>query len=124
MFLRELDYYFDMIVHGFWFYPTILLAASVIIYSIKNIDNLANSFRCFSQTQAYFNILIGLVIIMIFSRLFGSSVLWREIMNDDYKHVYKTIIQEGLELFGYILIFIGSLSQYKFSKNSQNYCST
>jgi hypothetical protein len=111
MFLRELDYYFDMIIHGFWFYPTLLLASSVILYSIKHSGLLMSSVRSFSQTKAYFNILIGLVIIMVFSRLFGSSTLWKEVMNDDYHHIYKTIIQEGLELFGYVFVFIGSFYQ-------------
>lgn len=120
MFLRELDYYFDMIVHGFWFYPTILLASSVITYSIKNNKHLLNSVRSFSQTNAYFNILVGLVIIMIFSRLFGSGTLWKEVMNDDYHHIYKTIIQEGLELFGYLFLFIGSFHQLRNVKNNQD----
>jgi len=113
MFLRELDYYFDMIVHGFWFYPTLILASSVIIYSVKNNGNLIRSVRLFSQSNAYFNILVGLVIIMIFSRLFGSGTLWKEVMNDDYHHIYKTIIQEGLELFGYVFLFIGSFHQLR-----------
>jgi len=120
MFLRELDYYFDMIVHGFWFYPTILLAISVIIYSIKNNEFLLSSVSSFSQSKAYFNILIGLVIIMVFSRLFGSGTLWKDVMNDDYHIIYKTIIQEGLELFGYMFLFIGSFYQLKEIKNNQN----
>ena len=124
MFLRELDYYFDMIVHGFWFYPTLLLAISVIIYSIKNGEFLLSSVRSFSQSKAYFNILMGLVIIMIFSRLFGSGTLWKEVMNEDYHHIYKTIIQEGLELFGYMFLFIGSFYQLKEIKNNQNQEST
>ncbi|WP_057180140.1 MULTISPECIES: hypothetical protein [Colwellia] len=113
MFLRELDYYFDMIVHGFWLYPTLLLASLVIIYSVKNSADLLSSVRLFSQSNAYFNILVGLVIIMIFSRLFGSGTLWKEVMNDDYHHIYKTIIQEGLELFGYVFLFIGSFHQLR-----------
>jgi len=117
MFLRELDHYFDMIVHGFWFYPTILLASSVIFYSVKHSTDLISSVRSFSQTNAYFNILVGLVIIMIFSRLFGSGTLWKEVMNDDYHHIYKTIIQEGLELFGYVFLFIGSFHQFREVKN-------
>ena len=124
MFLRELDYYFDMIVHGFWFYPTLLLAISVIIYSIKNNEFLLRSISSFSQSKAYFNILIGLVIIMIFSRLFGSGTLWKEVMNEDYHHIYKTIIQEGLELFGYMFLFIGSFYQLQEIKNNQNTEST
>ena len=113
MFLRELDYYFDMIVHGFWFYPTILLASLVITYAVMHRSYLVSSVKEFSQTNAYFNILMGLVVIMIFSRLFGSGTLWKEVMNEDYQHIYKTIIQEGLELFGYLFLFIGSFYQFR-----------
>ncbi len=113
MFIREMDFYLDMIVHGFWFYPAILLAILVITYSIKNNDLLIHSVRVFSKTNVYFNLLVGLIIIMVFSRLFGSGTLWKEIMNDDYNHIYKTIIQEGLELFGYMFIFIASLHQFR-----------
>lgn len=50
---------------------------------------------------------------MIFSRIFGSGTLWKDVMNDDYHHIYKTIIQEGLELFGYVFLFIGSFHQLR-----------
>ena len=118
MFLRELDYYFDIIAHGFWFYPTILLASSVVIYSMKHTTYLISSARSFSQTNAYFNILVGLVIILVFSRLFGSGLLWKTIMNDDYHHLYKHVIQEGLELFGYMFLFIGSFHQFRSVKKN------
>ena len=119
MLLRELDFYFDMIAHGFWFYPTILLASSVIIYSIKNSSFFISSIRSFSETNTYCYILVGLVIVLVFSRLLGSGTLWEEVMNDDYQYVYKTIIQEGLELFGYVFLFVGSLHQLKDVKNKK-----
>jgi len=112
MLLRELDFYFDKITHGFWFYPTLVLALSAIYYALKNNKNISSSALMFKNKQAYFNILVGLVIIMVFSRLFGSGSLWKEVMGDDYQHLYKTIIQEGLELFGYLFLFIGSCYQF------------
>ena len=118
MLFRELDYYFDMIAHGFWFYPAILLAISVIIYSMKHTTYLISSARSFSQTNAYFNILVGLVIILVFSRLFGSGTLWRDILNDDYITRYKDIIQEALESLGYIFLFIGSFHQFRSVKKN------
>lgn len=120
MFLRELDYYFDMVFHGFWLYPTLLLAITLLIYGIKNRYLLKNSAQKFSRTSAYCNILVGLVIILVFSRLYGSGTLWRDIMDDNYHHIYKTVIQEPLELFGYLFIFIGSLYQYKMVKKNIN----
>ncbi len=111
MLLREMDFYFDMILHGFWIYPTTALALSCCFYAFKHPENLASSATLFKQSRAYFNLLIGLTIILIFSRLFGSGSLWKEIMLDDYQHLYKTIIQEGLELFGYTFIFLAAAYQ-------------
>ncbi|NRB38596.1 MAG: hypothetical protein HRU20_09035 [Pseudomonadales bacterium] len=112
MYLREMDYYFDIIAHGFWLYPTLFVAALSIGYSLKNRATLTDSTLLFKDTKAYTNLLVGLVILLILSRLFGSSSLWKEIMGDNYQHLYKTVIQEGLELFGYLFIFVGSVFQY------------
>ncbi|TRX54490.1 hypothetical protein [Thalassomonas sp. M1454] len=117
MLIREMDYFLDMIFHGFWFYPAISVAVIAIIYSARHKSCLNKSALKFSQTNAYFNILVGLVIIMIFSRLLGSGgALWKEVMLDDYRHLYKTIIQEGLELFGYMFLLVGSFHQLRMIK--------
>ena len=57
-------------------------------------------------------IFIGLLIIIVFSRAFGTGSLWHDIMGDDYDTLYKNIIQEGLELFGYGLVLYGSMLFY------------
>jgi hypothetical protein len=111
MLLREHDYYFDIINHGFWFYPTIILALASIFYTCKNSDNFIASALQFKKTNAYIYIVIGLTIVLIFSRLFGTSGLWQIIMKSDYQRDYKTIVQEGLELFGYAIVFLGSIYQ-------------
>lgn len=109
MLLREHDYYFDMIIHGFWFYPTIILALASIFYTYKNSDNFSASALEFKKTNSYIYIVTGLAIVLIFSRLFGTGDLWQMIMKTDYQRNYKSIIQEGLELFGYAIVFLGSI---------------
>ena len=47
------------------------------------------------------------------SRIFGSGSLWSELMMGDYQAGYKKIIQEGLELLGYVLIVYGSWLAYR-----------
>lgn len=111
MFLRELDHYMDMIVHGFWFYPTLALAIGTVIYSVKHSENLVSTAISFKQGNAYLYIFIGLVMVMVFSRVFGTGSLWEELMAENYDRLYKTIIQESLELLGYLFIFIGTFFQ-------------
>ena len=111
MFLRELDHYMDAIVHGFWFYPTIILAIGTIYYGLKHSEHMVSTAQEFKQGNAYLYIFIGLVIVLIFSRVFGTGSLWEGLMADNYDRLYKTIIQESLELFGYLFIFIGACLQ-------------
>ena len=59
------------------------------------------------QSHAY--ILVGLVMVVAFSRMFGSGDFLQQVMGDDYKLQYRTFIQEGLELAGYILLAWGAL---------------
>lgn len=109
MLLREHDYYFDMIQHGFWFYPTLALAIGTAFYSFKNTEFFASSAYQFKASKAYIYVIIGLGIILVYSRLFGTGSLWKVVMAADYKHHYKSTIQEGLELFGYAVLFLGSV---------------
>lgn len=105
--IRELDQFFDLLWHGFWVIPALSCALLSIGYA---------KFRCqgtvlkpmadFTQTKAYPFLLIGLLILLIFSRVFGSgNLFWIGIMGDSYEHGFKNALQEGLELLGYGFIF-------------------
>ena len=111
IFLRELDHYMDMIVHGFWLYPTLALAIATIVYSVKNGEHILETAKSFKQGNSYLYIFIGLVMVLVFSRVFGTGSLWEDLMAENYDRLYKTIIQESLELLGYFFIFIGSCQQ-------------
>ena len=75
MFLRELDYLFDHIQHGFWKYPVtfvILLSfALAAIFRSSIITAMADATR--SYPFAY--ILAGLAVVLFFSRIFGTGSL-------------------------------------------------
>jgi hypothetical protein len=60
-------------------------------------------------SKSWIYVTIGLLIVLVLSRLFGSGwLIWNAVMGEGYRAEYKAIIQEGLELFGYIFIFYGS----------------
>jgi hypothetical protein len=109
MFIRECDAYLDNITHGFWFYPAILLAVTTILYSISCRGTVLSPIAIFVGKKFYTYISIGLLLVLVFSRAFGTGYLWREVMGDNYDSMYKSIIQEGLELLGYVLISYGTV---------------
>lgn len=109
MFIRELDFAFDVIQHGFWLYPAILTAIASMACAVLYRKTLLPSMAGYFNSRSCIYISIGLLIVIVFSRLFASGqFLWSDIMGADYRSEYKTILQEGLELFGYMFIFFGS----------------
>jgi hypothetical protein len=109
MFIRELDSLFDLIHPEFWVYPACLTTIISITYASNFRNTILSSMAAYTGAKSCIYISVGLLVVMVFSRLFGNGqLLWINIMGADYKGMYKTIIQEGLELFGYMFIFYGS----------------
>ncbi|UOE82543.1 hypothetical protein LTQ03_17615 [Vibrio splendidus] len=109
LFIREMDFWFDKIVHGAWVVPALLVAGSAIFYAIKNgkrtIDQLA-----LILASPHMNLLVtGVMLLLVFSRLFGMGSFWHNVMGDDYVRVVKNIAEEGTELLAYCLIAFASL---------------
>ncbi len=110
MFIREQDYFLDFIFREAWFFAA--LTASIVAAALAVVwrESVLSPMAAFTRTRSCVFIVAGLVIVVVFSRIFGSGhLLWAGIMGSDYKGLYKTVIQEGLELFGYGFIFFGSL---------------
>jgi hypothetical protein len=109
MLIRESDAFFDQIQHGFWVIPALIMSLSAVLYASKFPGTIIKPMLENMDSKNFVYINLGLIIILIFSRTFGSGIIWREIMGADYSIVYKTVIQEGIELLGYILVLYGSI---------------
>lgn len=118
MLIRELDALFDMIRHGFWVYPATLTAVSAIWAAIRFKGTTLETFASFLKTPQANTIIYGLVITLVFSRLFGMGHLWHGVMGSDYLYIVKSVVEEGTELLGYGFIFCGSVS-YALSKRHE-----
>lgn len=108
--IRELDVYLVAIWHGFWLYPALVVALSTIAYVVLFCRTLvAVPMSNFIGTRPYFFIMVGLIVVLVFSRTFGSgALLWKALLGVAYSSSFRSAIQEGLELFGYLLIAYGS----------------
>ncbi len=108
-FIRELDRLFDMIWKGFWIWPVWVLSVTAITYALISCrDTVIKPMSDFIGTRSYFHLMHGLVMILVFSRVFGSgNLFWAGVMGDDYNIVFKSAMQEGLELYGYLSVFYG-----------------
>jgi len=109
MLIREFDFLFDRIGPGFWQWPAVMTAALSIGYASRTgRGTIVEPMARFMESRTYVHLAIGLVIVIVFSRVFGSgNLLWENIIVE-YQHLYKSVIQEGLELLGYVFVAWGS----------------
>lgn len=111
MFIRESDYYLDTIYHGFWALPSVLVtvAACVYYYHGKGKQSLLSILNHPHMTK----VVAGVILLIVFSRSFGTGSFWQDVMQEHYIRNVKNIAQEGIELLCYFLIAVGAYDTKK-----------
>ena len=113
MFIRENDGPLDNIAHGFWLAPAALIGVVGAGAVYVNRRTLRLPFLQHAQDSSFWIIAVGFFQLIVFSRLFGSGLLWDHIPSQTNLDAVKSIIQEGIELVSYLLICFGSYLSYK-----------
>lgn len=107
--IRELDGVFDQIVHGFWIYPALLVVLFAFFILIKNWKKFWEEFNTIHRSYPFGILLCGLVILHVFSRIYGTTSTWKYALQDEYLRIIKDASQESIELLGYSFILIASV---------------
>ncbi|MFS1429017.1 hypothetical protein LMH73_018190 [Vibrio splendidus] len=103
-FIREMDYLFDKIVHGFWVYPALAVTALGIWFSTKPFNELVNQLAAILGSRSGGLLIIAMAVLLVFSRLWGMGDFWKDVMDAEYMRVVKTTSEEGIELLAYYMI--------------------
>lgn len=108
--IRELDQFLDYIWHGFWQIPAAITAATCIGMAMTRYkDSVLEPMAAYTRSREYVFMVGGVLLLLVFSRVFGSGhLLWEHIMGDNYDYVLKSALQEGLELLGYSWMTYGA----------------
>lgn len=102
--IRELSFLLDV-----WFYFVLLLLMIFVWLAYHTRKKLMQSLYSFIKSPFISWLVIGLLVTFLFSRLFGRTGLWKAIIGDGYNRWIKNAAEEGIELLGYSLIFIGGI---------------
>jgi hypothetical protein len=119
MLIRESDWLFDLITPGFWIYPALVVSVAVIVYAARQRGTVISPMITCASTKPFAYLAVGLLLVLVFSRTFGTGRLWAEVMGADYHRIYKSIIQEGIELLGYVMVFFGAAKVCLLEKNDK-----
>lgn len=110
MLIRELDALFDMIIHGFWVVPALIMTGLSLRAAFYYKNSVLRPMASFFNSRAYISIALGLCTVLVFSRLIGMNLLWQDLMGAHYIRAVKNMVEEGTELIGYFMISCGALA--------------
>jgi len=109
IFIRESDYFLDeLVARHTWKVLVSLTLVLLAIYIAKNFKRVVASVLDFVGQPSFGVFLSGLLVLIVFSRLFGYGGFWKAIMDDSSYRTVKTIVEEGTEQMGYFLLLISS----------------
>ncbi|WP_286238700.1 hypothetical protein [Neptuniibacter halophilus] len=106
--IREMDALLDQIVHGFWKYPAWLVALVALALALRQRELSYQSIRWLISCRSFSVLLIGLSLLLVFSRLYGMSELWLAVMGEAFVRDVKNLSEEGIELLAYALIALAA----------------
>jgi hypothetical protein len=114
LFVRENDALLDTIVHGFWRVPALIVLGVGTFAVFRNKNTIRAPLSQHTKDSSFWLLIVGFLQLIVFSRLFGSGQLWEHVPGQVDFVVIKRMVQEGLELVSYALIFVGSYLSYKY----------
>lgn len=109
LFIRELDAWFDDLFHGAWKY---ILVAYLGWASWKirrsGFETVIPGIAHFIRSPAFPMMLVGVVIVLAYSRLYGYKGMWALYAGECSWGAIKTLSEEATELVGYAMMFYSS----------------
>lgn len=108
--VREMDSPFEALIPWLgWKLPAALVVlCAVLVVWRKPRETLAEMGE-FVTGRGFALLWVGLVVAILFAQLVGHGQFLRTLLGEDYTRDYKRVIEEIGELFGYLLVLIGSI---------------
>ncbi|MBP3730151.1 MAG: hypothetical protein J6I40_01615 [Mailhella sp.] len=106
MLIREQDYFLDLICHGFWKWPAFFLAFACIAYAMRTPADTLASLSLLTRKRGFPTLLTGLTVVLVYSRIFGTTLLWKTLIPYGDWRIAKYAVEESSELLGYLLILL------------------
>lgn len=92
----------------------------MVLYFYRNVHAVIRGLAGFIAQRHFSAVIVGMVLLLVFSRLFGIKELWQLAMEDNYQRVVKNLAEEGLELIAYTIIAFGNVMVCLGLTTSQN----
>ena len=99
----------EVLGRGSWLYFSLAVAVPVAIYVLRHLRAFWRQLDGVGGTFAFGVYASGILVLHVFSRMYGANPLWRAAMGGDFDRTVARISEEGIELLAYTLILLGTL---------------
>ncbi|MBX2845665.1 MAG: hypothetical protein KTR13_05560 [Saprospiraceae bacterium] len=109
-FVREFNNY--MKTHWFdgaWQIIVYSILIPYFIYAFKHWRGIKSDLEKLSSSFSFGVLFCAVLIVFLFSRIYGLHGIWQNLLGENYIRDIKNVSEEGIELLGYALLFLGSL---------------
>jgi hypothetical protein len=136
-FVREFDFWLNtQLFDKAWQVLALLILVLIVILLIRNWKKFILEFAAISKTYGFAFFFSGLIILHVFSRLYGRKLMWIDLLRDthskyvmedngekivtlrDFMRPVKDASEESLELLAYSIILIGVVEMIMFGVKS------
>ena len=109
-FIREFDAVLDRYVFDGAWQTLAFSVLGLLIFSVyKNATVLGKTIPSYMVSYPFGMMISGMLVTFIYSRLFGESIMWQTLMEDDYIRSVKNAAEESIELLGDSLILFSAI---------------
>lgn len=116
--VREFNNFFnDQVFDGAWQSLALIVAVITAMLFYWSKSDFKNTFKGFVQSSSCGVMMAGFITTFVFSRLFGRSIFWQAVMEEQYFRSVKNAAEEGTELLGYGLMLIGAIEYFIYKLN-------
>ena len=112
MAIREMDGILDTLLwHGSWsaLVAAVTVAAFAAVFAFRWHGTVAEGLLEMRRSRSFHLLAIGLAMILFVSRIMGMKYLWVPLGDMSQLCFAKRMVEEGLELFGYCMVFVWSV---------------
>ena len=119
--VREYNNFFnDKVFDGAWQLTALIVLLVVVFLFYPHRKSLVSNLRDYQGSLSQGFLLAGFLTTFIYSRLFGRTIFWEALMEDNYLQSAKNAAEEGVELLGYSLLLMAAI-EYFIRYNHQKY---
>ena len=119
-FIREFDAVLDAYVYdGAW--QTLVLIVIILVgyKSFRSRQSLQTTIPDYMISYPFGLLIGGMLVTFIYSRLFGETIMWKTVMQENYVRDVKNAAEESMELLGDSIIMFASF-EFLFWARSKN----